>query len=181
MKNRVVNIPKPLWKLHGKQTYKQDLVMTYLIAVIVMLVNLRASNELVLWKVIVVAILSIDIGGGVVSNFTRGTINYYRESKLSPYLFVWFHLLQAFALACIYQVSFFPISLTMIIAMIGASVAIAFHKTAMQRQISVFFFALVVLMLSLFPEVPIPAKTLTVLMSFKLLAGFSAHYGKPIE
>lgn len=181
MKNRVVNIPKPLWKLHGKQTYKQDLVMTYLIAVIVMLVNLRASNELVLWKVIVVAILSMDIGGGVVSNFTRGTINYYRESKLSPYLFIWFHLLQAFALAVIYQVSSFPISLTMITAMIGASVAIAFHKTAMQRQISVFFFALVVLMLSLFSEVPIPAKTLTVLMSFKLLPGFSAHYGKPIE
>ncbi|GGG96181.1 hypothetical protein GCM10007415_34260 [Parapedobacter pyrenivorans] len=178
MKNKVINIPKPLWKLHGKQAYKQDLIMTYLIAVIVMLVNLKTGNGLVLWKVIVVAILSIDIGGGVVSNFTRGTINYYQESKLSPHLFVWFHLLQTFALALIYTDSSFPISLTMITAMIGASVAIVFHKTVMQRQISVFFFALVALMLSLFPEIPIPANTLTLLMSFKLLVGFSSHYGK---
>lgn len=181
MENKLVNIPKPLWKLHGKQTYKQDLIMTYLIAMVVMLVNLKTGSDLALWKVIVVAVLSIDIGGGVVSNFTRGTINYYQEAEHSPYLFVWLHLLQTLALAIIYDGFYFPILLTLVTTMTGASVAIAFHKTVLQRQISVFFFALVVLLLGFFPEIPIPARTLILLMSFKLLVGFSGHYGKPIE
>lgn len=180
MENKLVNIPKAFWKLHGKQTYKQDLVMTYLVAILVLLVNLKTGSNLALWKVIVVAILSIDIGGGVVSNFTAGTINYYRESELSPYIFVWLHLLQTLALGFIYGDFFLPILLTMLTAITGSSLAIALHKTVMQRQTSVFFFALEVLLLGFFSELPMPARTLILLMSLKLLVGFSAHYGKTI-
>lgn len=179
--NKAVNIPKSLWKLHGKQSYKNDLILTYLLAIIVMLFNILTIKELTLWEIIVIAVLSVDIGGGVISNFTKGTINYYRESDLSPHLFVWFHALQTLALMFIYSEFYIPVLLIMVTAMTGASIAVVFRKNAFQLQISAFFFALVVLFTGFYSKLPIPLKSLLLLMSFKLMVGFAGHYGKQIK
>ncbi len=176
--NKMVNIPKSLWKLHGKQAYISDLILTYLLAIIVMLFNMLNVKELALWEIIVIAVLSVDIGGGVVSNFTKSTIHYYKEAGLSPHLFIWFHALQTLVLAIIYQQFYTPIIIVMCVAMAGASIAVAFRKTVFKLQISVFFFAVVVLLLNFYSELPIPLNTLTVLMSFKIMLGFAGHYGK---
>lgn len=176
--NKTINIPKSLWKLHGKEAYKSDLILTYLLAIIVMIFNMLNIKDLALWEIIIVAVLSVDIGGGVISNFTKGTINYYRESDLSPHLFVWFHALQTLALMFVYNAFYIPAAVIMAVAMTGASIAVIFRKTDFQLQISVFFFALVVLLSSFYPELPIPLNTLLLLMSFKLIVGFAGHYGK---
>lgn len=176
--NKTINIPKSLWKLHGKEAYKSDLILTYLLAIIVMIFNMLNIKDLALWEIIVVAVLSVDIGGGVISNFTKGTINYYRKSGLSPHLFIWFHALQTLALMFVYNAFYIPAAAIMAVAMTGASIAVIFRKTEFQLQISVFFFALVVLLTSFYPELPIPLKTLLLLMSFKLMVGFAGHYGK---
>jgi len=176
--DKMVSIPKSLWKLHGKQAYKSDLILTYLLAITVMLFNMLNVKELALWEIIVVAVLSVDIGGGVVSNFTKSTIHYYKEAGLSPHLFIWFHALQTLALAIVYNEFYLPVAIVMGVAMAGASIAVAFRNTVFQLQISVFLFAVVVLLLNFYSELPIPLNTLIVLMAFKLMVGFAGHYGK---
>ncbi|WP_211245452.1 hypothetical protein [Sphingobacterium alkalisoli] len=176
--NKMVNVPKSLWKLHGKQAYKSDLILTYLLAIIVMFFNMLNAKDLALWEIIVIAVLSVDIGGGVVSNFTKSTISYYKEAGLSPHFFVWFHTLQTLALMFVYNQFYIPAAVIMAVGMTGASIAVVFRKTVFQLQISVFFFALVILLASFYPEMPIPLKTLLLLMSFKLMVGFAGHYGK---
>lgn len=111
IENKMVSIPKSLWKLHGKRAYKSDLIFTYLLAVIVMLFNMLNVKELPVWEIIVIAVLSADIGGGVVSNFTKSTIHYYKEAGLLPHLFIWFHALQTLALAFIYKAFFLPVAI----------------------------------------------------------------------
>jgi len=39
-------------------------------------------------------LLAMDLGGGVIANFTMGTNNYYRESQKRCYIFILFHVLQ---------------------------------------------------------------------------------------
>lgn len=177
--NKVVRIPRSLWKLHGKQAYKSDLILTYLLAITVMLFNMLNVNELALWEIIVIAVLSVDIGGGVVSNSTKSTITYYKEAGLSPHLFIWFHALQTLALAIIYNEFYLPVTIVMGVAMAGASIGVAFRNTVFQLQISVFLFAVVVLLLNFYSGSPIPLNTLIVLMSFKIMVGFAGHYGRP--
>ncbi|OJU72574.1 MAG: hypothetical protein BGO09_08685 [Bacteroidetes bacterium 47-18] len=176
--DKMVSIPKSLWKLHGQQAYKSDLILTYLLAITVMLFNMLNIKELELWEIIVIAVLSVDIGGGVVSNFTKSTIHYYKEAGLSPHLFIWFHALQTMALAIIYNEFYLPVAIVMGVAMAGASIAVAFRNTVFQLQISVFLFAIVVLLLNFYSELPIPLNTLIVLMAFKIMVGFAGHYGK---
>lgn len=176
--NKTILIPKFLWKLHGKQAYKIDLALTYLLAVLVMFFSVLNVLELELWKIIVVAVLSVDIGGGVVSNFTKGTIDYYKESSLSPHFFVWFHTLQACALAIIYKDFLVPVAIIMFAAMLGASITAALRKTVFHLQTSVFLFSGVVLLMSFYPQLPVPLNTLIILMAFKLIVGFAGHYKK---
>lgn len=59
--DKMVSIPKFLWKLHGKQAYKSDLILTYLLAIIVMLFNMLNVKELALWEIIVIAVLSVEV------------------------------------------------------------------------------------------------------------------------
>jgi hypothetical protein len=174
----MVSIPKSLWKLHGKQAYKSDLILTYLLAIIVMLFILLNIKELALWEIIVIAVLSVDIGGGVISNFTKSTIHYYKEAGLSPHLFIWFHTMQTLALAIIYNEFYLPVAIVMGVAMAGASIAVASGNIVSQLPISIFLFAVVVLLANVYSELPIPLNTLIVLMAFKLMVGFAGNYGK---
>ncbi|TJY62618.1 hypothetical protein FAZ19_19285 [Sphingobacterium alkalisoli] len=81
-------------------------------------------------------------------------------------------------MAIIYNGVYLPVAIVMGIAMSGATIAVAFRNSVFQLQISVFFFAVVALLLSFYAELPIPLNTLTVLMAFKLMVGFAGSYGK---
>lgn len=175
---RKVNIPKFLWNLHGKQAYKSDLIFTYLLAIIVLVFNILTIQNLESWKIILIGVLSLDIGGGVVSNFTKSTINYYKESGLSPHLFIWFHGIQLLVMVMVYSEFYFPVLVILGGAMVGSSIVIFSRNTVFQFQLSVFLFALVVLQMALYPELPIPLKSLVGLMSFKLMVAFAGNYGK---
>lgn len=176
--NKTVNIPKLLWKLHGKNAFIIDLILTYSLGIILLIFNILNTQKLEFWEAIIIGFLSIDIGGGVISNFTRGTIKYYKESNISPHFFIWFHTLQTVGLIIIYNELFISVALLMGVAMVGSSITIASGNTNFQKQTSVFFFALVIILMSSYSELPIPLKTLTVLMSFKIIVGFAAHYRK---
>lgn len=175
---REIKVHRFLWKLHGKSTYQLDLVLTYTLAVILLIFNVAFSLSLPLWKIVLIAILSIDIGGGVVSNFTKGTISYYREVELSPHFFVWFHTLQAVAITIIYHDSTWAVVTISLLAMLFSSFTVILWRSKFQTQVSVFLFAILVLVMSALGEMPKPLYSLLFFMSFKLLVGFAGHWKK---
>lgn len=178
MNQKIVPIPKSLWKLHGKSTYQLDLVLTYTLAFILLIFNVAFSLSLPFWKIILIGILSVDIGGGVVSNFTKGTINYYREDKLSPHFFVWFHTLQAVALTIVYWESNWAVVAISLLAMLFSSFTVTLWQSKFQTQVSVFLFAILVLVMSALGEMPKQLYLLLFFMSFKLMVGFAGHWKK---
>jgi hypothetical protein len=158
-----------------QKTYQMDLVMTYTLAFIVMLFNLFSLGPSILWKIIFVAILSLDIGGGVVSNFTRGTISYYSESKLSPHAFIWFHSLQSIVLTCVYWDFSVQIAIASFMMMTFSSIVINLYQTSFQRQMSIFLFAVLVMAIS-YSGLPLPSFILLLFMGFKMVVGFAGHW-----
>ncbi|WP_157488259.1 hypothetical protein [Dyadobacter crusticola] len=171
-----VSIPPALWKLHGKKAYQTELILTYLLAILVMLFNLAFSRSLPVWKIVILAVLSIDIGGGVVSNFTKSTIRYYREHHLSPHAFVWSHLLQSALLLGIFLEFRSEIVILSFCAMLFSSVTVIVYNTHFQKQISVLLFTLVVLVMRYYTKIPNSLYVLLMLMAFKLIVGFAAHW-----
>ena len=171
-----IAIPPVLWKLHGRSAYLTDLLMTYSFAILVGIVNLYFSSDLPLWAKMIIIALSLDIGGGVVSNLTKGTIEYYRHSRLSPYSFIWFHLIQAAALSWVYPEWMDQIMLLNIITMTLSSEVVRLSGTSIQKPLSAFSFGLVFLGVLVLESSAIPARLLVVLLAFKLIVGFARQY-----
>lgn len=171
-----INIPPAFWKLHGKKAKAIDLILTYLLAVLVMLYNLVEAESFPVWKFILIAILSLDICGGVVSNFTDSTIAYYRNEGSSPHAFIWFHLLQSALLVCMFWEFRLEVIVVSIFAMLCSSVTIGLHSSHIQKQASVFFFALLFLLMQVFAKIPTTLYVLLGLLTFKMLLGFAAHW-----
>ncbi|MFT2010500.1 hypothetical protein ACMA1I_17630 [Pontibacter sp. 13R65] len=174
--SRIISIPKPLWKLHGRKAYLIDLLLTYFMAVLVAVVNVVLSASMPAWQVVLLVVLSLDIGGGAVSNFTSGTIEFYKKSDLSPYTFIWLHLLQAGLLLCIYWSVKSQIILLAFLILVLSSLVIRVREVSYKRQLSIFLFAVFVLIMFSLSDLPKPPCILLVLMGLKLIVGFSGHW-----
>ena len=168
-----IRVHPVLWKLHGKQAYLKDLVLTYLAAVAVAVFNLVNADEQSAGWMILLIVLSLDVGGGVISNFPRGTIDYYRGRGLSPHAFIWLHLIQCLVLAGLFQGVFWPILLVSGLTLTSASVVISLHATPYRPQISHFVFVILLLAVQAMPGMPVPAVVLLLLMCLKLVVAFA--------
>ena len=83
-------------ELFGRETTTFDLLAIVIssFSVAGLTLALKWNANISIFKLIMLTILSLDIAGGVVANFTTGTNNYYAESLRKRYFFVLFHLLQ---------------------------------------------------------------------------------------
>jgi len=79
--DKKVAIPSYLHELHGKQASVFDLLVNYTTAIIATIIILYLAKDLSLepYKLIILGVLALDLAGGVFSNFTEGTNNYYIE------------------------------------------------------------------------------------------------------
>ncbi len=91
--------PKFLHETHGSSTTLFDVIITYsggLLAIIsIYVLYLGNYLDISIWKLILLLIISGDIGAGVIANFTKGTNSYYSgevKSK-SRLVFILFHFL----------------------------------------------------------------------------------------
>lgn len=171
-----INIPQVLWKLHGRRTYLLDLILTYIFALALTVLSLNYFPDLTLWKKVIIIILSFDIGGGVISNFTKGTIKYYGTSKLSPHIFIWFHLLQSLAFILVYDHFTPEIIIISLGTMLFSSLTIKVITGPYKRQVNVFVYASMLAAITLLTNLPSLLNLLLLLMAFKLLVGFSGNY-----
>ncbi|MBF8964083.1 hypothetical protein I0P70_12575 [Pontibacter sp. FD36] len=125
-------------------------------------------------------VLSLDIGGGVVSNFTGGTVAYYRAEARSPHAFVWVHGLQGAVLAWIYGEWWGEVAVLAALAMGFASLVIRLQRTGFRRQLGVLLFTLLSLAAVAVPGLPRLGLLLLLLLGLKLILGFAGNRTHPV-
>ncbi|HTF82134.1 MAG TPA: hypothetical protein VL947_10425 [Cytophagales bacterium] len=170
-----VNIPKFLQELHGTRTSILELILTYAagllsaISACLILQNLQLS--LAMWKEILLILVVADIGAGIVSNFTKGTNDYYSQRPKERWKFIAMHLLHPTLFFWIFQetpLAFISIALSILVA--TALVNSVHNRT--QQSIAAFF---IILGISLVPLLqlynPMTTWFLSVFM-IKLLLAF---------
>jgi hypothetical protein len=78
---RMVKIPKILHELHGELAPAYAIWTVYLggtlTAVLFVLLLLNTTTGLEWWKLVISALLMLDIAGGVIANLSRSTNEYY--------------------------------------------------------------------------------------------------------
>jgi hypothetical protein len=101
MPGRTVGVPRFLRELHGERTTRAALVATYVAALsgalVVLFVpaagpDVHATGSW--WRVALAAVIAADLFGGIVSNFTAGTDDYYRSRPRLRIVFISAHVSQ---------------------------------------------------------------------------------------
>ena len=95
MQNRKIKVPKYLHELHGEYPDIFTLIVTYLASIIsgILAIIFTYNLGLSAWKSILLFILYADIAGGVISNFSSSTKDYYRTNKSLRIPFILMHLI----------------------------------------------------------------------------------------
>jgi len=95
MQNKRIKVPKFLYELHGEYPDVFTLVGTYLSCLIsgTLVLIFTSSLGLPVWKSVLLFVLYADIAGGVISNFSSSTKEYYRNNKSLRLPFILMHLI----------------------------------------------------------------------------------------
>lgn len=100
----IVAVPWWLHELHGTHSTRRDLALVQGCAwgVTALVAALAIAEGLSLWAVALLALLVVDIAGGVVSNVTPGTNAHYNASRRARIVFLSLHVLQPAALVWLF-------------------------------------------------------------------------------
>ena len=95
MKNKLIKVPKYLHELHGENPDILTLTATYLAGIIsgVLAIISTYNLGLPIWKSILLFVLYADIAGGVISNFSASTKDYYRANEKLRIPFILMHFI----------------------------------------------------------------------------------------
>lgn len=169
-----IEIPRLLHELHGERTSLLSLLLTYFTAVFVsgyVVINAWENQES--WRLLLVAFLVFDIAGGVVSNFTQSTRNYYQSQDGLKKKFIALHILHF----CLIAVVFSDEALT--ILLIGITIVLATFLLSLIKEtedVNAFaaciFSIYVVVVFLLFPDTAL-LKLVLIFLLVKLFLSFS--------
>jgi len=136
-----VSIPSYLHELHGKQASIFDLLINYTTAIIAALIILFLARDLSLatYKLVILGVLALDSAGGIVSNFTEGTNNYYIEKPKMRYVFIAFHVIQPLVLIWLFPNDLVGIAIISIYTLIAMTVVNSIQEHLRQRVYGAFF------------------------------------------
>jgi hypothetical protein len=127
-------------------------------------------------KKIILTILALDIGGGVVANFTTGTNKFYAESLRKKYLFVFFHLLQPSILIWIFPNELLAIFSGTIYTLTSSFIVLRLKSTHDQRIIAVTLLVLSMILSALLNYTDPVAQLIMHFFSIKLILAFSVNW-----
>lgn len=101
---REVTVPRPLHYLHGTSALVLELCLNYGLVVVTGLTLFFMSQELMLppAKRMLLIALAMDLAGGVISNFTTGTSQFYWQCAKRRSLFICLHVMQPLLLIWIF-------------------------------------------------------------------------------
>jgi positive regulator of sigma E activity len=178
MENKKIQVHKFLSEVFGRETTMFDLlaIMICSISFAVLTLFVKWNADITITKKIILTILALDIGGGVVANFTTGTNNYYAESLRKRYLFVFFHLLQPSILIWIFPSELIAIFGVSLCTLTSSIIVLNIKKQYNQRIVAVTLL-LFCLFLSIILNYSDPlTKMIMQLFSVKLILEFSVNW-----
>lgn len=102
---KTILIPKFLHEIHGEKALLIDVLLTHIFAILVtsLVISLSWNSELSWFKLIILGILTYDLSGGVLANFSRGTSDHYASNAKARINFLRLHLLQPTLMIYIFQ------------------------------------------------------------------------------
>lgn len=175
---RKMKVHKSLYELFGRETTSLDLLLILFgsITLTIAAQILCLGIELPLTKKVLLAFLTLDIGGGIIANFTDGTNNYYAESVKRRYLFIAIHILQPLILSWIFPDDFYSIFSLTIYALASSFIITSIKKTRNQKTIAATMLLIGVVLMFLFNFSSQALQLILLIYSVKLILAFSVNW-----
>jgi hypothetical protein len=165
-------------ELFGSETTTFDLlaiaISSFSFAGLTLILKWDANISII--KIITLTILALDIAGGVVSNFTKGTNNYYNESLSKRYFFVFFHLIQPTILIWIFPNDFLLILGLSLFTLTSTIIVLKIKKHDTQIVVAVTLLLLCFVLSTLLNFSDLLTQLLMQLFSLKLILAFSVNW-----
>ncbi|WP_421976366.1 hypothetical protein [Roseivirga seohaensis] len=176
--DRKVNMPSYLHELHGTRASVFDLLLTYTVAFITTIVVLFQAWELNLsvFKLIILGILVLDLSGGVVSNFTEGTNEYYAEKPKMRYVFIGLHVLQPILLTWLFPDDVFGIAVISIYTLIAMIIVNSVGGYLKQRVLGAFLMVIGLSVSFLVSAIQPMVHLMLILFVIKLILAFAVRW-----
>jgi hypothetical protein len=178
IQNKKIQVHKFLFELFGRET-----TTFHLLAIVIASLSfagltllLKLNTDISNFKLIVLTILTLDIAGGVVANFTAGTTNYYAESLRKRYFFVLFHLLQPSILIWIFPNEFQAILGVSIFTLLCSFIVLNINKHYIQRITAITLLLLSFILSILLNYSDTLLQIVMQLFSIKLILAFSVNW-----
>ena len=176
--DKKIVIPSYLHELHGKQASVFDLLVNYTTAIIATIIILYLAWGLSLapYKLIILVVLTFDLAGGVVSNFTEGTNHYYIEKPKMRYLFIAFHVVQPMVLIWIFPTDWVGIAVISIYTLIAMTVINSIWDHLRQRVSGAFLMVIGVSLSFIVGEMQPIVHLMLILYVVKLIVAFAIRW-----
>jgi membrane glycosyltransferase len=178
MQNKKIQVHKFLGEVFGHETTTFDFL-----AIVISSISFAGLTLLLKWdadlsilKKIILTVLALDIGGGVVANFTTGTNNYYAESLRKRYLFVLFHLLQPSILIWIFPSELIAILGVSLFTLTSSIIVLNVKKQYNQRIVAVTLLLLSLILSTLLNYTDPLTQIIMHFFSLKLILAFSVNW-----
>lgn len=165
-------------ELFGRETTTFDLlaivISSFSFAGLTLILKWNTNISII--KIIILTVLALDIAGGFVANFTKGTNDYYNESLNKRYFFVFFHLIQPTILIWIFPSEFLAILGVSIYTLISSIVVLNIKKHNTQRVVAVTLLLLSFILSTLLNFSDLLTQLIMQLFSLKLILAFSVNW-----
>jgi hypothetical protein len=178
LRNNKIKVHRLFQELFGRETTRFDLL-----AIIICSVSFATLTMILKWNVnistikkIILTILALDIGGGVVANFTTGTNKYYFDSLSKRYFFIFFHLLQPLILIWIYPSDSLSIMVISLYTFISSIIVLNLKDQYTQRIVALTLSILCVILTQLLIYSDHLLQIAIFLFSIKLILAFSVNW-----
>ena len=178
MENKKIQVHKFLSEVFGHETTMFDLLAIIICSISFAILTLfvKWNADITIAKKIILTILALDIGGGVVANFTTGTNFYYAESLRKRYLFVLFHLLQPSILIWIFPSELIAILGVSLFTLTSSIIVLNIKKQYNQRIVAIILLLLSLILSTLLPYTDPLTQIIMHFFSLKLILAFSVNW-----
>lgn len=170
-----IRVHKLLRMLFGAYTTRVDVLailagsFTLSIFVLVQLTESMLSP----WLIALLLLLALDLGGGVVANFTSGTKSYYAEKRSRQFAFLAFHVLQPLIIAGIFPGVWSPVLIVAGLILLSSLLVVKLTDSHLQRVIAALLFLICATLISLLNFDGNTVRFLMLVFAAKLILAFS--------
>ena len=178
MLDKKVSIPSYLHELHGKQASVFDLLVVYAAAILSTAIMLYLVWDLAFptYKMIILAVLALDLAGGVVSNLTEGTNTYYMEKPKRRYVFIGLHVVQPAILIWLFPSDVLAISMISLYTLTAMAVINSMTDHVRQRVSGSFLMAIGLSITFIVGIIQPIVHLMLVLFVIKLIVAFAVRW-----